>query len=244
MISLTRFAIKAAATAGFRIGRMSRTLQYRRSRALRELNISVVLDVGANEGQYASEIRELGYKERIVSFEPLSIPFQRLQNKARGDTKHECLHTALGDADGTVVINVSENLVSSSLLEVDGDSVRACPASARVRIEETRLGRLDTLRSDIIHPRDRIHLKIDTQGTEKNVLLGASRVLEQVNSVELELSLVSLYKGQTLMPEMYEMMADLGFQCVWLERGFTDPASNDILQMDGLFLRSSARKSV
>jgi FkbM family methyltransferase len=206
------------------------------------MQTTVVLDVGANAGQYAHEIRDMGYPGRIVSFEPLGAAFKTLQEHARGDHNHECMQIALGGSDGVTQINVSENLFSSSLLEVNGASVLACPASARVGVEEVQLRRLDSLKTEITHPGDRIHLKLDTQGTEKDVLLGAPQLLEQVASIEMELSLVPLYKGQILMPQMYEMMGDLGFECVWLERGFTDPSSDNILQMDGLFLRACGRQ--
>src|SRR6185312_8827200 len=111
------------------------TLQYRRARDLKELGTTVVLDVGANAGQFAHEIREMGYTGRIVSFEPLGAAFGSLQKHARTDENHVCMQVALGDRDGITQINVSENLFSSSLLEVNGESVRACPESARVAIE-------------------------------------------------------------------------------------------------------------
>ena len=59
-------------------------LEWRRNfvNELRSLGVDVVLDVGANSGQYASRLREAGFDGRIASFEPLSGPFSRLQRSA------------------------------------------------------------------------------------------------------------------------------------------------------------------
>ncbi len=222
---------------GVRVGRIANTLSYQRSRYLKELATTVVLDVGANVVQYAREIHRTGYKGRIVSFEPLSVPFHKLQEYAGGHRNHECRQVALGRTDGTTPIYVSENVQSSSLLEVCDASVRACPSSACVSIETVQLKRLDTIRSEILQPADRVHLKLDTQGTEADVLLGARETLRKVVSMELEMSLSPLYKNQILLPQMCELLRESGFRCVWMEPIFTDPHSGHLLQVDALFLR-------
>jgi hypothetical protein len=48
---------------------------------LQTRQVNVVLDVGANSGQYASGLRKAGFNGRIISFEPLSEPFIDLRNR-------------------------------------------------------------------------------------------------------------------------------------------------------------------
>ena len=75
---------------------------------LEKLDISVVLDVGANEGQYATGLREMGYQGRIVSFEPLSEQFNLLEGLCSADALWDCHNLALGDTEGEATINKAE----------------------------------------------------------------------------------------------------------------------------------------
>ena len=70
--------------------------------ALRHFNIDLVIDIGANEGQFANELRAGGYSGRIVSFEPLSSAHSRLLQVSSGDTAwHVHPRCALGDRLGS-----------------------------------------------------------------------------------------------------------------------------------------------
>lgn len=79
--------------------------------------IGCVVDVGANDGGYATTIRGLGYTDRIISFEPLQRPFEALRRKAAGDPNWDVVQRAVGDTQTEVTINVAGNDgLSSSVL--------------------------------------------------------------------------------------------------------------------------------
>jgi len=58
--------------------------------------------------------------------------------------------------------------------------------------------------------------------------------------VQLELSLVPLYEGSLLYREVMDLMHTLSFQLHWLQPGFSDPESGQLLQADGLFVRAES----
>src|SRR5262245_45187471 len=85
--------------------------------SLRTFDIDLVLDVGANEGQFAFELRRSGYTGKIVSFEPLSEAHVKLLQASDGDTKWDAYsRCALGDHNGEVELNIAGNSLSSSIL--------------------------------------------------------------------------------------------------------------------------------
>jgi len=78
-------------------------------RYLRNLDVNLVLDVGAHEGEFYTQLRRAGYTGRIASFEPVPASFERLQAVAAGDEHWTGYNTALGSAPGRLRINVPDS---------------------------------------------------------------------------------------------------------------------------------------
>ena len=53
---------------------------------INQFKIDLIFDIGANVGQYAMLLRKLGYKNQIVSFEPMKKEFNILKNKSINDS--------------------------------------------------------------------------------------------------------------------------------------------------------------
>ncbi len=210
----------------------------RRSDILNRLKIEMVLDVGAAKGSYGMELRRLGYVGEIVSFEPLDAAYALLLDASKSDPKWTSVKTALGDSESKSVINVAGNSDSSSLLPMLSVHSNAAPQADFVGTQEVNVQTLDFLMEGKLNAPSNRFIKIDTQGFEKQVLNGAMRTLASVAAVELEMSLVPLYEGGMLISECIDLMANLGFVPHWLEPGFRDPATQQLLQMDGIFVRN------
>ena len=82
-----------------------------------------------------------------------------------------------------------------------------------------------------------IFVKVDTQGYERQVIEGAADRMNDVSGVQLEMSIVSLYEGESLMPEMVTFLGGMGLILMGVEPGGSDPRTGQLLQMDGLFFR-------
>lgn len=206
--------------------------------ALGNFNIDLVLDIGANEGQFSNELRAGGYPKRIVSFEPLSAAHNRLLQASSGD-KNWQVHPrcALGSGTGEVELNVSGNSVSSSILPMLAMHSKAAPESTYLERETVTMTTLDLVAPQYLDGASAPFLKIDTQGYEWHVLDGARRILPQVRGIQIELSLVPLYEGQRLWRESIERLEGEGFVLWSLQPAFVDPANGRSLQWDGLFFR-------
>ncbi|OCB34055.1 FkbM family methyltransferase [Mycobacterium parascrofulaceum] len=208
---------------------------------LESRNIDLVLDVGANSGQYASDLRRAAYTGRIISFEPLSMPFLQLQNNASKDPLWDCWKCALGDADGIITINVAGNAgASSSVLPMLKSHQEAFPPANYIGTEDVLIRRLDSVAPDVLGSADQFFLKIDVQGFERQVLAGAkSTVADRCVGMQLELSFFPLYEGGMLFREALDLVESFGFTLMGLIPGFADPRDGRMLQADGIFFREA-----
>lgn len=215
----------------------------RRNLLMEKNDINKIIDVGANIGQYALELRRDGFKGEIISFEPLADAFLKLKNNAKNDKKWQVYDSALGNEDGHTFINVAGNSVSSSISNMQDSHLKAAPYSSYVGKEKISINKLDSLFGNFYSEDDRIMLKIDTQGFEKNVIDGAEKFLEKVILLQLEMSLISLYENEMLFKEMIEYLKERNFQIVSLENGFFDKQSGQLFQVDGIFINKNNDKS-
>jgi FkbM family methyltransferase len=223
--------------AGFDLVRHSPTT---RVRILRERRISLVLDVGANEGQWARNVRSSGYRGRLVSLEPLPAPYAALSAHAARDPAWSAVRAAAASGSGTAEVHVGADSRVSSLLR-QTEQFRAANPAWRIagrEVVETRA--LDSLRPALVRPDDRVFLKADAQGAEAEVLDGARETLQQTEAIELELSLAPVYEGQELAPAMLTRLYGLGFVLVWLERAFVDQWTGYVQQVDGILVRTGS----
>jgi FkbM family methyltransferase len=203
---------------------------------LAQERINLVIDVGANTGQFATDLRASGYTGRIESFEPLAGAHADLMRRASGVANWKvAARMAIGASKGSVNIHVAGNSVSSSVLDMLPTHAAAEPRSSYVGTETVAVNRLDDVCE--CSAQDRILLKIDVQGYEKQVLEGAPNIFGKCRAVLTEMSLLPLYEGQVLAFELWSLLAENGFDPWAFEPGFRHPDTGRMLQVDGVFFR-------
>ena len=165
---------------------------------LQQLAVDCVLDVGANRGQFARELRGIGYDGPIVSFEPVQSEFTALARNFERDRKWRGFQIALGSKEDSLLMTIPELTVLSSLLELAGPE-RGC------RRERVRVARLDevlpSLQAELGF--SRVFLKMDTQGYDLEVFKGSSGCMNFIQGIQSELSIMPLYKN---MPHYLEAL--------------------------------------
>lgn len=199
--------------------------------------INLVIDVGAHTGCYVKELRRLGYSGRVVSYEPLSASYHTLQQKAQRDPYWDTYNCALGEVNGQATINISRNSYSSSLLDMLPSHVGAAPGSEYAGQERIEIITLDSVFDLVSERSDHIYLKIDTQGYEDRVLNGSEKALYDIDTIQIEMSIVPLYGAALLFDEMNQRLSQLGYRLVGIETGFTDATTSELLQFDGIYHR-------
>ncbi len=200
--------------------------------------IDLIFDIGANTGQFSVMLFKLGYNGRIVSFEPLSSAYEELKNKSKKFTGWTIAgRCALGDVDGEIDINISKNSISSSPLKIMEEHTSAAPDSQYIGCEKTKICKLDTVFDKYILGEKNIFIKIDTQGFEEKILNGAVESVKRAKGLLIETSLVRLYEGQALFPQIYDRMQKQGFELTGVQPAFINKQTGRVLQIDAIFFR-------
>jgi FkbM family methyltransferase len=208
-------------------------------RILGHHGIDVVLDVGANVGQYAARLRQGGWGGRIVSFEPLPDAHAALEQAAAPDALWEIApRMALGASAGTLSLNVSAESDMSSALPFVPEMADLLDSAAYTGSVTAPLARLDEVFGEYAGNTGRVLLKIDTQGTEAAVLEGASGVLDRICGIQLELSIVPVYQGERTYLDMIAALGELGFHPALFIPGYFNHRSARLISMDGVFIRA------
>lgn len=218
--------------------------EMRRQKMIEAAGLDLVIDVGANDGGYGTEVRTYGYKGRLVSFEPVSAAYGRLRDRAADDRHWEVHKLALGASLGTFEINVAANQERSSSFLPQLDVAFGTTSTQRyVGLEMVTRTTLDTFEPTLLlEGSERVLLKLDVQGFELEVLRGAETFLERVVAIEVELSLRPLYAHQPSYGEVIAYLAGRGFSLWAVEPGYTDHDTGRLIEMDGIFVRGDGAR--
>jgi FkbM family methyltransferase len=206
---------------------------------LQNHNVNKIFDIGANTGGYAETLFKNGYNGKIVSFEPLTEAYNKLLLKKDKFNQWKIAERcAIGEHDSEIFINISKNLVSSSILPMLDSHAKYAPQSIYINSEKVKMFKLDTIGPRYIDKDDILFLKMDVQGYEKFVLKGSEKILNKFGGIQLECSLLPLYEGEMLFNESMKYLEKEGFELYDIIPGFRDRTSGRLLQVDCIFFKN------
>lgn len=211
----------------------------RRIKIMNHYNIDLLFDIGANTGQYGELMRTLNYKGDFVSFEPLNDAYAKLEKASKKDNKWLIKNYALGTENSKSIINIAGNSVSSSILDMEDSHINSAPDSKYIGQQEIEIKVLNEVFLSYYKQGNKVMLKIDTQGYEKQVLEGSLDILDKVTLIQMEMSLVTLYENEMLYLDMIHYLDNKGFRLIAFENGFSNPETGELLQVDGIFINKN-----
>ncbi len=207
--------------------------------SLAKQNISpkTIIDVGANVGQFSVATAKLFPNARIHSFEPQPQCVEQLKKNISKLNNIKVYSIALGDEKAKKKFYVNSQNHSSSILPLAGFHRKAFPGAQESGEIVVDVSTLDSmiLETDLLSP---CLLKLDVQGYEAHVLRGGAKTLKRVDFVIVESSFKLMYEGETLFMDMVKVMEEHGFLFLRPVGWLADPKTDEILQMDALFIRS------
>lgn len=199
---------------------------------LENLHINHVLDIGANTGQYAGMLREIGYEGKISSFEPVQSCFDELVKKSQEDSKWNVYHYALGKEDSRANINVSIATAFSSFLTPNDYANNRYKRIQASHTEHVEVKRLDSVFDNITTPREKVYLKLDTQGFDLQAFAGAKGCMERILGMQSEVSATAIYEGMPDYLNSLQVYQNSGFRLTGLYPIAWDEPSMRVIEFD------------
>lgn len=170
-----------------------------------------VVDVGANIGIYTRYFSRLaGPRGQVHAFEPAPPNFKRLHENACHLSNASLNHAAVGDHRGTIKLYFSDEMNVDHRTFDSGDGRQSIDVPVLSLDDYFPLGQGVDL------------IKIDVQGYELSVLLGARRILSENRDIKILMEFwpYGLSKASVAPSDVIELLKSLGFSI----RTTSDPA--------------------
>ncbi len=217
---------KSASRRGIAIGKVSDVPQYRMvSDSLIRKNVGLVLDIGANRGQFARGLRLAGFRGEIYSYEPDPEVFKILEKEKVGDHLWKIFNLAIVDnEEKTIELNVASNMgYSSSVLNFSSLGQEMYPSIQmfhKISVASQSITKvLENAPENVA-----IYLKTDIQGFERRLFhsLDLNKQMK-IKGVMLEVSIFEIYEQEWNLVEAINYFDSHGFVVIGVTPEDYDP---------------------
>ncbi|MEB2782421.1 FkbM family methyltransferase [Algoriphagus sp. C2-6-M1] len=185
----------------------------KRGKWIQEMGIRTVLDIGANNGQFAKQIRKLLPDSKIYSFEPLFREFNILNSAFENDDNFTSFNVALGLENGKKIFFKDEFSASSSFLKMEEKHIENYPHTGNIETIDVEIRTLDSF-YDHLDLNVPLFIKIDVQGFENQVISGGLKIISIASLLVIEICFETFYSGQTSFKEIFNILDNMGFKYI------------------------------
>lgn len=200
-------------------------------------NVNTIIDVGANQGQFALASTHFFPSAFIFSFEPVPETFEQLSKNISLVKNIKAFNIALGNLEGKIDFFSNEYSHASSALAVSGFQKEVFTKTHKEHKIKVVVKKLDNMYNEVEF-KEPVLLKLDVQGFEKEVLKGAQNILDRIDYLLFEASFIKMYDGEPLFDEMHTYVKELGFELI-APVSTLQSKNLQILQMDMLYRRKN-----
>jgi len=189
----------------------------------------VVFDVGANVGNYAAKIISFAPSAVLYCFEPFQDSFAQLSARFADNASVTTAQLALSNQEGKRRFYINQHSSETNSLlkpanELQDSFVDVACSTIDAFAQKLGLEYIDVL-------------KIDVQGTELDVLMGAAAMLEtqRIRLIRVEVIFDQLYEGQSFFGDTLHYLTARGYKF----SGFIEPVynNNHMLWADEIFVK-------
>ena len=165
-------------------------------------SLKLTLDIGANTGKYTQLILD-ETKSNVISFEPLKEAFKDLKNIEKVYPERlKAFNYAVGDKNEYLDLNTSNSKSEKASFSKDTDKLTFYEQENNIKIN-TEVITLDSFFKNnpkLIDEKELDFIKIDTEGFELEVIIGAKNLIEKKKPkfIQLEFNWHQLFKKQTM----------------------------------------------
>ncbi len=197
--------------------------------------IDLIIDVGAHKGEFAIETLKENFKGTIISFEPQPQIYKTLlENSRKYNNWHIHERCGIGKKNKNLNLNIMNESTCSSFFAPTKNLLTIDPNTKIVKKEKTKILSLNNLFLKNYKIKKNTFLKIDTQGYDKFVLDGASKILKKILYVQMELAIEPLYKSEVNYERMIKYMKKRGF-IIWNLGGVIENLKGKSMSFDIIF---------
>jgi len=166
--------------------------------------LTYVVDVGANIGQWSSALLDCVSPEKLIVVEPIPEAFAILHKMFAEKSNVELHNVAVGADEGVGKLKITRDATGASLLQPREQMRALIGGNWAITSEvDTKITTLDRLLADL---GEVSLLKIDVQGYEKQVLAGAAQVLRRTKFLLIELNFMPQYDGGSWLGDVHRIL--------------------------------------